>query len=114
MDKKQIAERVYDEVMEKMVSSFKEEYIKSRTQFNSSEETDDSLAKKAILVQNYMSGGMDFHIACDQKDVYIGSEDSDFLYTRYILKSHSLTFDDWYEKRFRRDMCDYVEIRFKR
>lgn len=114
MDKKQIAERVFDEVMERMVSSFKEEYVKSRTQFNQSEETDESLAKKAILVQNYRNNGMDFNTACDQKDVYIGSEDSDFIYTRYIIKSHSLTFDEWYEKRFRRDMGDYVEIKLKR
>lgn len=72
MNKKEIAEKVLKSTVEKIIDSNKDQIVQDITRFNTSGETEESLAQKADLVKKYMESGMDFGEACDQKDVYKG------------------------------------------
>lgn len=48
-------------------------------------ETEKSLEEKSEKIKKRMSDGRDFHSICDDKDIYLGKEDANFLHMKFIL-----------------------------
>lgn len=110
MDKKIILDRVFDEEVAKKVEQIKDTYVERKMRFSQSEESEESLAKKAVIVKQLMAEGLSFNEACDHKDVFIGSEDGSFVYDRYILKSTTSSYEEWYEQRCRMAVLSDIRV----
>lgn len=104
MNRKELAAKAFDEIKQIQFEREKAEFIEKATRFYNGEETEESLAKKAQIVADLMTEGVEFHTACDDKRVYLGQQDSSFIYDKYILKSFSGTYEEWVLRYFKRQV----------
>jgi hypothetical protein len=107
--KKKIASKadaadIFDEFVKNIMEPYKKNFVAHYNQsWNKSKETESSLKEKAKLILERMDEGRDFNDVCDDKDIYLGSIDSQFVYHKYILKSWKGSLEDWKDKEMRLD-----------
>lgn len=110
----ELAAQAFEEVIQSKINQLKEDYIKAQVNsLDNSEETDESLAKKAEIVKKLVDeDNLDFSEACDHPSVYIGSVDARFIYSKYILKSFPGTYEDYLLLRMKKSLPEKIKNAF--
>jgi len=95
---------IFDEFVKNIMEPHRKKFIEDQNSpWNKSRETEASLKEKAKLIEERMKEGRGFREVCDDKDIYLGSVDSNFIYDKYVLKSWKGSFEDWKDKEMRLD-----------
>ena len=98
------ASDIFDEFVKNIMEPHKKKFVESQNSpWNKSKETESSLKEKAKLILERMDEGRDFKDVCDDKDIFLGSVDSSFVYDKYVLKSWKGSLEDWKDKEMRLD-----------
>jgi hypothetical protein len=97
-----MAASAFDSACGYCLSKAREEFAKRYARYFSTE-TDESICHKARLVRDMQERGMSWSEATDHPDVYLGSEDRDYvsylLYHWETSDDEHLSLDDYRHKR---------------